>query len=357
MLGRSGLYARVHTDEHGHAIFILLIKGNDIHSGNSPTVDDIELAKFLDQLRKLYAEVGPENRVVYVLYPNVHAFQRDAGVSMTEPTGFEQPGRQHTFADDGFPACGSFTHWMTFMARERYMRDYNFSRMARQEPSRALPIYEDLHGNQVTVQIPFDPEHDAAYVDFMRGVYLNMHNLCALYNLRMTKPMFARNQKHALAAAEARYAEFRPSGTTTSASSLPISPTEISASSVEPSTLPVTSTKTLPAAAVPVHHSEQTRSKGSVRKKPSATTSIRQGALRIQQPANTYQEKASAAATDDDNIYEVSLILNHRFNRIVSFSLFDIMSSIINDLSDWFDRICCSMERPWKEARLLGIRG
>ena len=107
MLGRSGLYARVSTDKNGYAHFFLLFKGNDLHSGTSPTVQETELEPFLAELRMLFKTVGLENCVLYVLYPTLLAFWHEAGVSMTQPTGFERPGTSHTFADDGFPACGT----------------------------------------------------------------------------------------------------------------------------------------------------------------------------------------------------------------------------------------------------------
>ncbi|KAE9382570.1 hypothetical protein BT96DRAFT_952087, partial [Gymnopus androsaceus JB14] len=116
LLARSGLYLRVHTDENGYAHFFALIKGNDLHSGTSPTACEAEIKPFFDSLRGMFLYVGPENRVVYVLYPNLSAFQRTEGVSMTQYTSFEPriPGRQpnpHNFSDDGFPACGTFDDW------------------------------------------------------------------------------------------------------------------------------------------------------------------------------------------------------------------------------------------------------
>lgn len=92
--------------------------------------DEHELKCYVESLTQLFQYVGTENCVLCVLYPNRSAFQREHKVSMTQPTGFEPQGTNHTFADDGFPACGSFNDWQSLMAIEQYMQNYNFAQMA-----------------------------------------------------------------------------------------------------------------------------------------------------------------------------------------------------------------------------------
>lgn len=311
LLARSGLYLQISTDKNGYAHFFALIKGNDLHSGTSPTADTESVANFIASLKRTFLYVGPENRVVYVLYPNRSAFQREHGVSMTEPTGFESQGTAHTFADDGFPACGTFDDWQRLMALEQYMRDYNFARMARREPNRIPPTFTNLHGKLVTVDIPFDPEFDKEKVDFMRGVFLNMHQLCSFYNLGMTKHMFKQNQATALAEAEARYHDFRiPNKPSISQSSL-------TASSSMSTVLPSVDTDGTVALrrSLRSHTSSQTTSV-----QPTRTD---QGALHVSasQTTSSAKERNSAQAEDDGQIFEVSMILKHRFNFVVCFQL------------------------------------
>ncbi|KAF9068617.1 hypothetical protein BDP27DRAFT_1421790 [Rhodocollybia butyracea] len=170
LLARSGLYLQISTDKNGYTHFFALIKGNDLHSGTSPTADTESVAKFIASLKRTFLYAGPENHVVYVLYPNQSVFQREHGVSMTEPTGFKSQGTAHTFADDGFPACETFNDWQCLMALEQYMQDYNFARMARCEPNRIPPTFTNLHSNLVTVDIPFDLEFDKEKVELRQSL-------------------------------------------------------------------------------------------------------------------------------------------------------------------------------------------
>lgn len=86
LLARQGLYAR----ENDVRCFHLLFKGNDVHSGSSPT-----LPPLTDQLRaevdSLYS-LGPQNRVVYVSYPSTVGSSRSASFSVSPPLGFGNLG-------------------------------------------------------------------------------------------------------------------------------------------------------------------------------------------------------------------------------------------------------------------------
>ncbi|KAF9069563.1 hypothetical protein BDP27DRAFT_1420863 [Rhodocollybia butyracea] len=176
--------------------------------------------------------------------------------------------------------------------------------MARREPNRIPPTFTNLHGNLVTVDIPFDPEFDKEKVDFMRGLFLNMHQLCSFYNLGMTKHMFKQNQATALAEAEARYHDFwipdKPSQSSLTASS--------SMSTVLPSV--DTDGTVVLHRSLWSHTSSQTMS--------VQPTRTGQGALRVSASQTTMSAKESNSAQAEDNgqIFEVSMILKHCFNFV-----------------------------------------
>lgn len=301
MLARAGLYARIWPDKDGRVHFFLLFKGNDLHSGTSPTVNSPELEEFWDILKKAYCMVGPENRCFYVTYPTEAAFERTTGVSMTQPTGFDQyDSRQHTFADEGFPACGSFDDWQTFMARERFMRAYNLSRMCRAQPSLDYPTFRNLDGELVVVEIPFDPELDAEYVDFMRGAFLQHDRNCSVYNLRMTKPMFALNQKEALAEAEARYIDWLSQPTP-----LPVNTSVSASTSSSTPTILVSTTKTV------------SQKKPTKKNKKGLSTS--QPALRSTK-TSAAEDRILDSDDSEGETWEISFILDNRKNNRVRIS-------------------------------------
>ncbi|KAJ8079431.1 hypothetical protein PM082_021947 [Marasmius tenuissimus] len=204
MLGRAGLYARLWPDEEGNVVFFLLFKGNDIHSGTAPTADDKAWDEFIAKITPLFSHVGSENRVVYVMYPNRHCARRDAGVSIAKDVGFgsTQTPRDHTIAEEGFPALGTWDDLQVFLVREAAMYDYNFRRLSGIEPVNFPTdlFYHDLRGIKVPVNLPFDPEADFAHISELRGQYANLDLSGSLYNLRMSKPRFKTIQEATLAA-------------------------------------------------------------------------------------------------------------------------------------------------------------
>ncbi|KAL0565027.1 hypothetical protein V5O48_017005 [Marasmius crinis-equi] len=220
MLGRAGLYARLWPDGNGNVVFFLLFKGNDIHSGTAPTTDDEAWAEFIAKITLLFSHVGPENRVVYVMYPNRHCARRDAGVSVTEDVGFgittsTQISRKHNIAEEGSPALGLWDDLQVFLP-VTFPTDL---------------FYHDLRGNIIPVCLPFDPEADFARISELRGQYVNLDLSGSLYNLRMTKPHFATVQEASLAAAVSSVAIEPPANAT------PDSPVDVSASApIAPST-------------------------------------------------------------------------------------------------------------------------
>ena len=83
ILARQGLYAR----ENGVRCFHLLFKGNDIHSGSSPSQPPLT-AQQQAEIDLLISLVGPQNRVAYVSYPNTVASSRSASLSVSPSLGF-----------------------------------------------------------------------------------------------------------------------------------------------------------------------------------------------------------------------------------------------------------------------------
>ena len=68
-------------------MFHLLFKGNDLHSGNSPTLP-LLTAEQQASVDKLISLTGPQNRVAYVSYPSTVASTRSASMSVSPPVGF-----------------------------------------------------------------------------------------------------------------------------------------------------------------------------------------------------------------------------------------------------------------------------
>ena len=83
ILARQGLYAR----ENGVRIFHLLFKGNDIHSGSSPSLP-LLTPKQQTEIESLIPLTGPQNRVAYVSYPSSVASARSASISVSPPLGY-----------------------------------------------------------------------------------------------------------------------------------------------------------------------------------------------------------------------------------------------------------------------------
>ncbi|KAK7037431.1 hypothetical protein VNI00_011182 [Paramarasmius palmivorus] len=206
LLGRLGLYARlIRVGPNGLVHFFLSMKGIDLHSGIAPTADTEAREAYLALLEELYSRAGPENRIVYVLYPTSRIFRRDAGVSMTAPVGFgNQPGgfgkqRPHTVASDGVPALGSWDDRQIFLTREVAMHHYNHQCMAGLNPSFPRDLhYVNLRGEHIPVRLPFDPEQDYTHVMFMRSIYGHLDRTASLYTLSMNKSSFFESQEKAL---------------------------------------------------------------------------------------------------------------------------------------------------------------
>ncbi|KAK7461698.1 Chromobox protein 5 [Stygiomarasmius scandens] len=198
---RCGLYARVWPDQNGHVYFFFLFKGNDLHSGTAPKTEPDAWKDFIakTELDGLYQQVGEENRAVYVLYPSRAAFQRDAGMAMTRRNGFgNEEGvasrvkeKLQSFGDNGFPCLGNWDDMKNRLGWERYMHAYNMARDTGTIPDQTLPTYTNLSDQTVSIHpLPFDPEVDAAWVNYMRGLFRNLHENNLLYLLSMTKSAF-----------------------------------------------------------------------------------------------------------------------------------------------------------------------
>lgn len=210
MQARAGLYVRAQVDKlTGRVRWFLVFKGNDLHSGTAPTVDEKERDAYIKELSALYQIVGEENRCVFVAYPSNVAFTRTAPTAATAPNmfgnGFDIVAKlqPHVFADDGYPILGTPRDAADRLAREEYFHSYNYRRFCRTlEVSRELTTLKLPDGTRHRMSpLPFDPEHDAVWVSILRG-YFQMHQVnCEDYYLGMQKRQFALRQ----AAAKARW--------------------------------------------------------------------------------------------------------------------------------------------------------
>ncbi|KAK7039109.1 hypothetical protein VNI00_010293 [Paramarasmius palmivorus] len=205
LLARAGLYARVEVNQSGEVRLFLLFKGNDLHCGTSPSVNEQARNDFLKEFFERYQKVDKVNRLAFVMYPNYEAIERTSPIVAAPPTGLgndlllaEGHGqRLHNFVDDGIPALGSRQSWLTRLCYEQFYRMHNtmFS-MGYTTPF--VTGIRTLDGDETHVMPPpFNPVSHNSWVAFMRAHYKTHHKNSWEYYIAMTKSDFRRGQKQA----------------------------------------------------------------------------------------------------------------------------------------------------------------
>jgi hypothetical protein len=213
-LGRPGLYVR----ELDSLVIFLVFKGNDIHTGFQPTVDESNNTEYsgheqgstehLEYLRSGISEiwnlVGPERRVAYIPYFPRVACERSCKLSINPPVGFGNSGsatdhKQNTYlnyAEHGKPVLGD-SYWNR-LAWEFARMQWNLALSVGLQPNDPNQLlmqtrYIDSSGKQRNCRpFPFHPVHDVEHINHMRGVYQWRHNVIQEYNLNMRKSQLKR---------------------------------------------------------------------------------------------------------------------------------------------------------------------
>ncbi|KII88046.1 hypothetical protein PLICRDRAFT_30508 [Plicaturopsis crispa FD-325 SS-3] len=113
LLGRPALYVSIAP---GVFMVIIMIKGNDMHSGVSPLADPEKLRAWLEMVQVvqgLFTQAGPQNRIAFVAYPGKNGLTREGSISLTQPLYFCNEGaplphklKNSNFAEHGLPALG-----------------------------------------------------------------------------------------------------------------------------------------------------------------------------------------------------------------------------------------------------------
>ena len=129
-------------------------------------------------------KVGPENRVVYVSYPNKPACTREAQFSLTRPLTFGNHGapvahklKNLNFADHGRHILGDAGSYHNRMAREAVFMYWNFGQYAGltlDDPFDMIRriTYTDETGDERHCEPPkYHPIHDAEEIAQLRGRY------------------------------------------------------------------------------------------------------------------------------------------------------------------------------------------
>ena len=168
------------------------MKGNDLHSRFSPSVDPVKREEWLKELEALGERVGPENRVVYVSYPSKAACTREAQLSVTKPLTFGNHGApvahkltNLNFADHGRHILGDAHAYYNRMARECVSMCWNFAQytgLVVDDPSDTIArmTYVNESGELCHCErFTYHPVHDADAIDDLRARYewLRLNNL------------------------------------------------------------------------------------------------------------------------------------------------------------------------------------
>lgn len=186
----------------------LLIKGNDLHTGISPSVDPSKREKFFEDLNALGMHVGPENRIVYVSYPNRPACTREAQLSLTRPLTFGNHGapvsyklKHLNFADHGRHILGNARSYHNRMAREGVYMYWNFCQYAglsSEDPFDMIKkvTYVDEEGETHHCEPPqYHPIRHAEEVAQLRGRYQWHKQTAAMHRIVVSKKDLLFRQK------------------------------------------------------------------------------------------------------------------------------------------------------------------
>jgi hypothetical protein len=186
----------------------LLIKGNDLHTGISPSVDPSKREKFFEDLDALGMHVGPENRIVYVSYPNRPACTREAQLSLTRPLTFGNHGapvayklKHLNFADHGRHILGDARSYYNRMAREAVYMYWNFCQytgLISEDPFEMIKkmTYTDEAEETCHCEPPqYHPIRDAEEIAQLRGRYQWHKQTAAMHRIVVLKKDLLFRQK------------------------------------------------------------------------------------------------------------------------------------------------------------------
>ncbi|KAF9048078.1 hypothetical protein BDZ89DRAFT_1127035 [Hymenopellis radicata] len=199
LLARPGLYVRHEVTDSDQVRLFLVFKGNDLHSGTAPTVDDSVKQQFLDDLAALYNNAGDQNRCVFMAYPNRTSVDRSVPVAATGATGLGndsvlkdgQDATIHNYARDGRPSLGSTVSHMTRLLWEDHARSWN----ARVQYAACQTEFETrvhlIDGSIIEIPPPpLHPVHNFQYIKFMRASYKHLHLDNEEYYMRVDKKSY-----------------------------------------------------------------------------------------------------------------------------------------------------------------------
>jgi hypothetical protein len=213
-LGRPGLYVR----EMDSLVVFLAFKGNDIHSGFQPTVDESNTAEYsgyeqgstehLEHVRsgilEMWNLVGPERRVAYIPYFPRAACDRSCKLSINPPVVFGNGGAATghkqmadlNYVEHGKPVLGD-SYWNR-LAWEFARMQWNLSLsvgLRPNDPNQTLmqtPYFDTSGTERYCHPFPFHPAHDVEHINYMRGVYQWRYNIIQEYSLNMRKAQLKR---------------------------------------------------------------------------------------------------------------------------------------------------------------------
>lgn len=211
MLGRPGLYFR----EQNTIIVFLSFRGNDPHSGTSPTVHkkqlelDLKSQEFLKDINERWPNAGYVNRVGYVIYHSSQATTRDSAMSLTPETRFGNHGtlgaslnRSLNFKEHGSHILGSRKDSAIRFARELLSGFYNtlivsgltlkipLKTIAQAIQSASLDV-EPLEASECLPLDASDPDVHK-FMELSRAHYGYYYDLCKSIALTLKKADFQR---------------------------------------------------------------------------------------------------------------------------------------------------------------------
>ena len=216
---RSGIYVR----ELNVCVIFLVFKGNNLHSGFSPTVDpEVERkwkVRMMAIVQAAWNLAGPENRAGFVSYASKVACHRLGAMSITPSLTFGNAGADSAqkdvymdYARHGMHIVGGAHAHFNRLAREMVYYNHNFNQFARlqgvPDPAEALTslTYPNDDGNMVHCDpIPFHAVRDADLLAYWRGRYKWHYLNCQQYHVVVVKHRYKQTQaklKDAITAAQ-----------------------------------------------------------------------------------------------------------------------------------------------------------
>jgi hypothetical protein len=196
ILARQGLYVR----ESGVQVIHLVFKGNDLHSGSSPTMPLLSPLQQAE-IEQLCSLVGPQNRVAYVSYPSNIASIRSASMSVSPPLGYWNLGTaaphkaaNRHFTDPEVSFLGTSSDRAQRLGVELTLAIHNatiLSGLYWEDPGEFLQklSYVDEHGNSKRLSgfDKFHPTRDTKEIKLWLGYWKWYMQTSALYLIFITK--------------------------------------------------------------------------------------------------------------------------------------------------------------------------